>query len=77
MPQSLSAKLESFFARITAVFFITHHMYPLVRVRVPFILIFIITKITIEPVSRSVLSHMLIQVPHIFETSIAVLLHAF
>ena len=77
MPQSLSAKPESFFTCITAVFFISHHMNPLVRVHVPFVLIFIITKITIEPVSTSVLSHMAIQVPHIFETSLAVLLHAF
>ena len=75
MSQSLSAESESFFASIGTVFFISHNMYPLVRVRVSFVLVFIITEIAVKPNSMFVLFYMPVQVAHIFEVFVTVLFH--
>ena len=50
-------------------------MYPLVRVRVSFILVSVITEITVKPNSTFVLFYVPVQVTHIFEAFVTVLFH--
>ena len=72
MSQSLSAKSESFFAYVTAVLFIANDIYPLVRVRISFVFVFIVTKITVEPDTTFVLLYMYVEIACIFETFITI-----
>ena len=75
MSQSLSAESESFFAYLTTVLFITNNMYPLVRVCIPFVLIFVVAKITVEPNTTFLLLNMPVEVANMFEASVTVLFH--
>ena len=50
-------------------------MYPLVRVRVSFILVFIVTEIAVKPISTFVLFYVPVQITHVFEAFVTVLLH--